>query len=48
MLAPVIARSSRSNINYAKIDPDFDSIRDDPRFVAMIADAEAALAAIGE
>jgi adenylate cyclase len=48
MLAPVIARSSRSNINYAKIDPDFDTIRDDPRFVAMIADAEAALAAIGE
>lgn len=45
MLAPVLARSALGNINYAKIDPDFDSLRDDPRFQAMIAEAEARLAA---
>jgi hypothetical protein len=30
--------------NHAKIDPDFDVIRDDPRFQAMVAAAEARLA----
>jgi adenylate cyclase len=45
MLGPVFARSALGNINYAKIDPDFASLRDDPRFQAMIAEAEARLAA---
>ena len=30
------------------IEPDFDTIRNDPRFVAMIAEAEAQLTAAGE
>ena len=32
-------------LNLAKTDPDFDALRDDPRFKAMIAAAEARLAA---
>ncbi len=44
-LAPVLAQSAIGRINYTKIDPDFDSLRDDPRFQAMIAEAEARLAA---
>jgi hypothetical protein len=35
-------------INHAKIDPDFDSLRDDPRFQAMIEEAESRLAATKE
>jgi hypothetical protein len=30
-------------MNHAKADPDLDSLRDDPRFVAMVAAAEARL-----
>ncbi len=48
MLAPVLERSALGNINYAKIDPDFDSLRDDPRFQAMIEKAEKRLAATKE
>jgi adenylate cyclase len=48
MVAPVIARSSRANLKYARIDPDLASLHGDPRFEKMITDAEAALAAIGE
>ena len=32
-------------MNFAKVDPDLDPIRDDPRFVAMLEAAEARLAA---
>jgi hypothetical protein len=31
-------------IDWTKVDPDFDAIRDHPRFVAMIARADARLA----
>jgi adenylate cyclase len=41
MLRPVLAHATISRINYAKIDPDFDTLRDDPRFQNLIADAEA-------
>ena len=35
--------SRTSGLGLAEVDPDFDSIRDDPRFVRMIADAKARL-----
>ena len=46
------ARCSRRSriglLNHAKADPDLDPLRDDPRFKAMIAAAEARLAAAAE
>ncbi len=47
MLGPVLEDVGIGFINHAKVDPDFDPIRDHPRFVAMIAEAEARLAAPG-
>lgn len=41
MLKPALEKMGMGLINHAKIDPDFDCIRDDPRFQAMLADAEA-------
>jgi adenylate cyclase len=43
MLGPVFERMGAGLLNHAKIDPDFDTIRDDPRFKAMLAAAEARL-----
>jgi adenylate cyclase len=43
MLRPAFEQMGMGLINHAKIDPDFDIIRDDPRFKAMIAAAEARL-----
>jgi adenylate cyclase len=43
MLGPVFEKIGTGFINHAKIDPDFDTIRDDPRFKAMLAAAEARL-----
>jgi adenylate cyclase len=45
LLAPVFERMGRERLEWAKNDPDFDPIRDDPRFKAMIGSAEARLAA---
>ena len=43
MLGPGFEKMGTGLINHAKIDPDLDSIRDDPRFKAMVAAAEARL-----
>jgi adenylate cyclase len=48
MLAPVLACCTDSFLPYAKADPDLELLRDEPRFQAMIADAEARLASEGE
>ena len=44
LLGPVCAKMGRERLEWLKSDPDFDPIRDDPRFTAMVADAERRLA----
>lgn len=44
MLEPAIAKFPKDRLAHAKNDPDFDSVRDHPRFKTMIAAAEARLA----
>jgi adenylate cyclase len=44
MLEPAIAKFGKDRLAHAKSDPDFDAVRDHPRFKVMIAAAEARLA----
>jgi adenylate cyclase len=45
MLAPLFATITAYLLRYLKVDPDFESLHDDPRYQAMVAAAEARLAA---
>jgi len=47
MLGPAFEKMGAGFINHAKVDPDFDCIRDDPRFKEMLAAAERRLSASG-
>jgi adenylate cyclase len=40
LLEPYFAAISLSQVNYTEVDPDLDSLRTHPRFVAMVADAK--------
>jgi adenylate cyclase len=44
LLGPVCERMGQERLAWIESDPDFDAIRDDPRFKMMIAAAEARLA----
>jgi adenylate cyclase len=45
MLAPLFATITAYLLRYLKVDPDFESLHDEPRYQAMVAAAEARLAA---
>jgi adenylate cyclase len=48
LLGPVFETLATGFLNHAKVDPDLEPLRDDPRFKAMIAAAETRLAAVNE
>jgi adenylate cyclase len=45
LLGPIFESDARETVNWAKVDPDFDAVRDHPRFKAMMEKADARLAA---
>jgi adenylate cyclase len=45
LLGPVFERDAAETINWAKVDPDLDPLREDPRFRAMMAKADSRLSA---
>ncbi len=45
LLGPVLEQDPGGNIDNAKTDPDFDGLRDDPRFQKMLTDAQTRVAA---
>ncbi len=47
VLEPIFAVITETFLPYAKADPDLELLRDDPRYLAMVAAAEARLAATG-
>ncbi len=47
MLGPAFEKMGAGFINHAKVDPDFDCIRDDPRFKEMLTAAERRLTSAG-
>ncbi len=48
LMGPVFEKANLTWLKHMKIDPDLDAIRGDPRFAAMVAAAEARLAAADE
>ena len=47
LLAPYLATATRAEIVHARVDPDLDAARADPRFEALLAEAAARLDAAG-
>ena len=45
LLGPVFERDAAETVNWAKVDPDLDALRDHPRFKAMMEQADARLVA---
>ena len=48
VLAPVLEKDTAETVNWAKVDPDLDAIRELPRFREMMAKADARLANTGD